>query len=541
MHADGTLDSCLGKYSIFHSYKIKFGEKSEILYEWNDVFYSDKALWLNAVARSFNVLEMNNCMYALCALPKNLLAQLMYDKAVVEYRDGANTRKDTKFLRKTVRTLRIHANLAPDVEPVSSEDDSSDDLSDDDHSGHFPIFQPFFQHQRNQETVEAPHNDVRVQHQENQGAMEAQDDDAAWRRWAEANVRDFIASAGVANNESDVGTSQRSAFHPYAVQGRASSAHSSGASRETEANWPSRYHSGSRVQSVHVWPSVRRSPRFHSTPSTLQAATTSHAPSTSRTQSDAEQPSTSSSSWLHDPRLSSTGYRVAQQVQDQQNVYNEGGENQENQAQQASVNMYDIFTPCMNLHAISDAVGAGYNDKYAPNKVNLNDIERCSPTFLHRMLEGSLTTQDLSIFRVLAKSDRVPLHQLRGVVGTGGVNNTYSFFFLYDTSACTEIRQVACLFLSVAKCLTQDLLGHVRTRPICCEARFNGYIPTRILTDLLVRESLALGGMQLRTRRIPLDALWSSNDLLRRYSLCRYLLPLFEARRVNLLQPRRSP
>lgn len=527
MQADGTLDSCLGKYSIFHSYKIKFGEKSEILYEWNDVFYSDKALWLNAVARSFNVLEMNNCMYALCALPKNLLAQLMYDKAVAEYRCGANTRKDTKFLRKTVRTLRIHANLAPDVEPVSSEDDSSDS-SDDDHLGHFPIFQPFFQHQRNQETVEAPHNDVRVQN----------DEDRIWMLRAEANVRDYIASARVTNNESDAGTSRRSVFHPYAVQGRASSAHSSGDSRETEANWPSRNHSGSRVQSVHVWPSVRRSSRFLSTPSTLQEVSASHAPSTSRTQSDAEQPSTSSSSWLHDPRLSSTGYRVAQQVQDQQNVYNEGGENQENQAPQASVNMYDIFTPSMSLHALSDAVGAGYGDKYAPNKVNLNDIERCSPTFLHRMLEGSLTTQDLSIFRVLAKSDRVPLHQLRGVVGTGGVNNTYSFFFLYDTSACTEIRQVARLFLSVAKCLTQDLLGHVRTRPICCEARFDGYIPTRILTDLLVIESLALGGMQLRARRIPLDALWNGNDLGRRYSLCRYLLPLFEARRVNLLQPR---
>lgn len=481
---DGTFNSCLGNFSIFHSYLIKTGPRAKILYELNDIYFPEeqKALWLQTLGKTFDVLNVDSDVYALCSIPNNLLALLMYEKANVVLRESHKL-DDIRLARKTIEKLRkiVFEQGAPEMHEVGENNELvlPNDFEEEREVGEFPVDQAR----------------AKLQHRSWLTEWKALLLKLARKQLFFAQL--FGPSSSTASQQSShQSTSSPSSQHSTSSPRRQQSTSSPSTQQITPSTSTSGVHRPiNRLQPVHA--------RGRGTLPTF-------AP--------------------RDPRQYSRAYaRVFGQIENE--------ENEEFAAQHVNLNNLS-YSPSMSIHSIYYSVLGCYSRRNLINKISLRTFERHSPIMFDRMQRNLLTTEDVGNLKSLAGSRHVLVNQIRGIAGTTSEepNNPFTFYFFYDETANTTTIKVAKLILATAKCLSMDLMSQ-GARPICCEAVFDGYVPPRLISLLLKSEGIAFRGMHLRTRSLPNGSVFTQNALTARYSLCRFILPLLERGAVNVLLP----
>jgi hypothetical protein len=432
---------------------------------------------MNAVARTFDVLKMNSSIYALCNLPSCILAYVTYHKALDVLKESKNE-KTLTLIRKTVERLRLTVNAV--------QDDAPERFNDFEMNG-----RPVGLVDRGERL------DLSIARH------------SIWRQeWATTlNKVDCTKPAY---------TTRRA---------RHRNAQPSQSLKSITAI------TAMRTSSSQSHPSTSTACRHNPTASTSTASTSTASTSTASTSSACPMNRTSARRSVATLRRLAAAAHVGRSAKKQSAV------TQQPTWSSRSENLNLDST--LNVYKVVNAVAYMYSRCNDANKISLRQFEREAPVMMDRMVHNLLTADNLATVRGLARSGHVPLHQIRGIMGTGGHRSCFSFYFLYDDQANTEIHQVATLFYAVASCLVQDLLAHnYGERLTCCKAFFDGFIPRKFVRDLLALQTISLCRMDLRTRNVPQQNLFPESSLSTRFSQCRFLLPLLERGCVNKLVPR---
>jgi hypothetical protein len=436
---------------------------------------------MNAVARTFDVLKMNSSIYALCNLPSCILAYVTYHKALDVLKESKNE-KTLTLIRKTVERLRLTVNAVQDDAPER--------------------FNDFEMNGRPVGLVD------RVERLDLSIARHS-----IWRQeWATTlNNVDCTKPA----------YTTRRARRRYGQPSQClKSIQNPITAMRTSSSQPS------------TSTACRHNPTASTSTASISTASISTASiSTARTSSTCPMNRTSARRSVATLRRMAAAAHVRRSAKKQSAVTQ--------QPTWSSRSETLNLDSTLNVYKVVNAVAYMYSRCNDANKISLRQFEREAPVMMDRMVHNLLTADNLATVRGLARSGHVPLHQIRGIMGTGGHRSCFSLYFLYDDQANTEINQVATLFFAVASCLVQDMLAHnYGERLTCCKAFFDGFIPRKFVRDLLSLQTISMCRMDLRTRNVPQQNLFPESSLSARFSQCRFLLPLLERGCVNKLVPR---
>jgi hypothetical protein len=577
MEENGSVNSYLGNFNIFHSYKVRVGISPIIYYEWDDMYFPamQRKMWIQTVGRTFDVLKMTNCMYALSSLPKQDLALFTFDKALdllkQNYRVG---NRDLDLARKTVERLRVFVYEigAPD-EPQeyvhhARGEDIDEELVEQREPLRFDLMEAHSLWKRTWRDavreVEGTRIVVILDDEPFIWPTESSSPQPASQPSTSREVdRSSSSRPGTSLTASQPSTSQQNSSRPGTSLTASQSSTSQTSSNNTlfvfQARDPRQLSVNYNPElqgAVSITPVTRPAPPAAARPAAAArpparpAPPAAARPAAARPARVARPAPPARPAAAHPPARPAAAHPPARPAAAHPPAHpappaaaRPAAARPARAARPAAARpaaahpaarpapfLRNInYRNSMNIHSVTHAISGSYTRRYAPNKISLRELNRSAPIILDRIGNNLVSANNLMSIRCLAESKPVPLHHIRGIIGSRGYHYEYSFYFLYDELANTSRVQVARLFLSVAKCLVQDLLGHNRNdRPTCSEANFDGFIPANVMDEFEIVERMALGGMRLRQRRIPFEELFTENSIASKFSLCRYISPLLE-------------